>query len=154
PSELLTVGYAEPVRRWLRRRFASVHLVLFEELQFEDAEEQVVLLVAGGRGGCDAFTLHQATSANDLAGLHPFDATSVSPRNEGKWTDLLIPREHRALFRSVADSHFVPLGSYGQPELGSVTGNNEYFAISEPTRVANRIGEQDVTAIVPPGSRH
>ena len=32
PAELLTVGYAEPVRRWLRQRFAAVHLVMFERL--------------------------------------------------------------------------------------------------------------------------
>lgn len=25
PAELLSVGYAEPVRRWLRRRFKAVH---------------------------------------------------------------------------------------------------------------------------------
>lgn len=46
PSELLTVGYAEPVRRWLLSRFEAVHLVFFEHLQFADAEEHVVLLVA------------------------------------------------------------------------------------------------------------
>jgi methylase of polypeptide subunit release factors len=33
PAELMTVGYAEPLRRWLRTRFAAVHLVLFEQLQ-------------------------------------------------------------------------------------------------------------------------
>src|SRR5206468_8259796 len=42
PAELLTVGYAEPVRRWLRRRFANVNLVLFERLQFAEALENVV----------------------------------------------------------------------------------------------------------------
>lgn len=33
PAELLTVGYAEPVRQWLRRRFAAVKLVFFERRQ-------------------------------------------------------------------------------------------------------------------------
>jgi hypothetical protein len=28
PAELLTVGYAEPIRRWLRKRFAVVNLVI------------------------------------------------------------------------------------------------------------------------------
>jgi hypothetical protein len=52
PAELLTVHHAEPVRRWLRQRFAVVNLVIFERLQFRDAEEQVVMLVAHGRGPC------------------------------------------------------------------------------------------------------
>jgi adenine-specific DNA-methyltransferase len=45
PAELLTVHYAEPIRRWLRERFAAVNLVFFDRLQFADATEQVVLLV-------------------------------------------------------------------------------------------------------------
>jgi adenine-specific DNA-methyltransferase len=154
PAELLTVGYAEPVRKWLKKRFESVHLVLFDQLQFQQAEEQVVLLVAGGSGGCDAFTLHQVGSAEDLEHLHPFDATSVSPQSDGKWTDLLIPREQRTLFRNIAASHFAPLATYGQPELGTVTGSNDYFAITEGTRLSYKIAEQDLVRIVPPGSRH
>src|SRR5207245_11524614 len=55
PAELLSVGYAEPVRQWLRRRFAAVKLVFFERRQFS-ALENVVLLLAQGTGGCDAFS--------------------------------------------------------------------------------------------------
>ena len=71
PAELMTVGYAEPIRRWLRSRFADVHLVLFEELQFTDAEEQVVLLVARGSGGCDAFSLHQVEMRASCSNFTP-----------------------------------------------------------------------------------
>ena len=58
PAELLSVHYAEPIRRWLRRRFSTVHLVMFERLQFEGALENVVLVLAQGTGGCDAFSLY------------------------------------------------------------------------------------------------
>jgi len=154
PAELLTVGYAEPVRQWLRRRFRAVHLVLFRELQFEDAEEQVVLLVARGTGGCDAFALHEVRDADELQCLHAFDGTAVAPHPSGKWTDLLLPGERRQLFRQVASAHYVPLSTYGQPELGTVTGANKFFALSEPTREQYEIGRQHVTPIVPPGTKH
>jgi len=154
PSELLTVGYAEPIRRWLRKRFSTVHLVLFDQLQFSDAEEQVVLLVAGGSGGCDAFALHQVGDAGDLSALHPFDATPVAPLAEGKWTDMLMPSDRRSLFRRVAGAHFTELASYGQPELGTVTGANKFFALSEATRVQYGLRAEDLVRIVPPGSRH
>jgi hypothetical protein len=154
PAELLTVGYAEPLRRWLKRRFAAVHLVLFEELQFQDAEEQVVVLVARGSGGCDAFTLHQVRDASELPTLHIFDSTAVSPRNEGKWTDLLLSTERRALFRSITASHFVELSRYGRPELGTVTGANPFFALSEAARHEFELDSDHLTAIVPPGTRH
>lgn len=154
PAELMTVGYAEPVRRWLRQRFAAVHLVLFEELQFHGAEEQVVLLVARGSGGCDAFALHQVRDADELQGLHAFDGVAVAPRAEGKWTDLLLPTERRALFRRVTSKHFVDLSIYGAPELGTVTGGNQFFALSDATREQYGLSTEDLTAIVPPGTKH
>ncbi len=154
PAELMTVGYAEPIRRWLRSRFADVHLVLFEELQFHDAEEQVVLLVARGSGGCDAFSLHQVRDAGELQQLHAFDGTAVAPRAEGKWTDLLLSTERRSLFRRITSEHFESLASYGQLELGTVTGANPFFALSEATRTEYKIDPTHLSRIVPPGTRH
>lgn len=154
PAELMTVGYAEPIRRWLRQRFASVHLVLFEELQFHDAEEQVVLLVAKGSGGCDAFALHQVRDADDLRRLHVFDGVAVAPSAEGKWTDLLLPTERRSMFRRVTSEHFADLGDYGAPELGTVTGANPFFTLTEGTRQSFGLTLNDVVPIVPPGTKH
>jgi adenine-specific DNA-methyltransferase len=154
PAELLTVGYAEPVRRWLSRRFAAVHLVLFDQLQFHGAEEQVVLLVARGSGGCDAFALHQVQDADELGQLHVFDSTAVAPRAKGKWTDLLLSTETRTLFQRVTSDHFVNLASYGQPELGTVTGANSFFALPDATRCEFGIDRAHLTRMVPPGSKH
>jgi adenine-specific DNA-methyltransferase len=154
PAELLTVHYAEPVRRWLRQRFAAVHLVLFERLQFADALEKVVLVVAQGSGGCDAFSLYHAEDAADLRNLRPFDHFNVTPADEGKWTDLLLPIKHRQLFKRVAAGGFVALDDYGAPELGTVTGANAYFAMSEGTRREYGLREDQLARISPPGTRH
>lgn len=153
PSELLTVGYAEPIRRWLKQRFAVVNLVMFERLQFRGADEQVVLLVAHGTGPCDSFCLFHVEDANDLADLHPLDPVGAKPAAEGKWSDLALPLDVRQLFRSVAD-RMTRLDSYGSPELGTVTGNNDYFAISEVTRVRYGIPQGHLVPISPPGTRH
>ncbi len=155
PAELLSVGYAEPIRQWLRRRFKSVHLVLFEKLQFADAEEQVVLLVARGTGGCNAFTLHEVRDASELAGLHIFDADAYTPRDTGKWTELLVPEEVRGILRHSLTEHFTTLSHFGTVELGTVTGANKFFTLSETTR--QEFGLQPgkhVQKTVPPGSRH
>jgi tRNA1(Val) A37 N6-methylase TrmN6 len=154
PAELMTVHYAEPVRRWLRKRFAAVHLVLFERLQFADALEKVVLVVAQGSGGCDAFSLYHVEDAADLRDLRPFDHFNVTPADEGKWTDLLLPMKHRQLFKRVAADGFSSLDEYGAPELGTVTGANAYFALSEPTRRKYRLREDQLARISPPGTKH
>jgi adenine-specific DNA-methyltransferase len=154
PAELLTVHYAEPIRRWLRKRFGAVHLVLFERLQFDDALEKVVLVVARGSGGCDAFSLYHVEDAEDLTTIRPFDQYAVAPSDEGKWTDLLLPIKQRQLFRRVTDERFVSLDEYGPPELGTVTGANSFFALSEETRLEFGIPEELLAPISPPGTRH
>jgi len=155
PAELLSVGYAEPVRVWLRQRFQSVHLVLFDQLQFAEAEEQVVLLVARGTGGCNAFTLHPVSSAEELRDLHIYDAHAFAPRATGKWTDLLIPEDARNTFASVVSRYFTSLGSFGSIELGTVTGANKFFTLPEAVRREYGLSEgKHVVRTVPPGSRH
>lgn len=155
PAELLTVGYAEPIRAWLRRRFEQVHLVLFERLQFPDATEKVVLVLAGGGGGCDAFSLYCLQDAADLVAIRPMTNLSVTPADSGKWTDLLLPNRQRRLFKIVNDERFTPLSDYGKPELGTVTGANDYFTMSERTRLRYQLLEnRHVIKVCPPGTKH
>ncbi|MGH3718795.1 MAG: N-6 DNA methylase [Pseudonocardiaceae bacterium] len=155
PAELLTVGYAEPIRGWLRRRFEQVHLVLFERLQFQDATEKVVLVLAGGNGGCDAFSLYCLDDAADLTVIRPMTNLSVTPADSGKWTDLLLPNRQRRLFKTVSGERFTPLAGYGRPELGTVTGANGYFTMSEQTRVRYHLVEdRHVIKVCPPGTKH
>ena len=154
PAELLTVSYAEPVRTWLRRRFEKVHLVMIERLQFEGALEKVVLVLAEGSGGCDAFSLYHVEDAVDLSSIKPYCNWSVTPSSEGKWTDLLLPHRQRQLFKRVVAEHFVPLSQYGTTELGIVTGANSFFTLSESTRLRFGLHEDQLVRISPPGTRH
>ena len=106
PAELLTVGYAEPVRAWLKQRFEQVHLVMFDKLQFHDATEKVVLVLAAGSGGCDAFSLYYLDDAEDLRKMRLMSNHAAAVLDSGKWTDLLLPNRQRSLFRRVNSDHF------------------------------------------------
>lgn len=156
PSELLYTGYAEPVRAWLKRRFKAVHLVTFERLQFADATEKVILVLARGSGGCNAFSLVPVEDAEDLRRIRMFGPMhlNVAPPSQGKWTDLLLPVEQRQTYDRVVEEHFVPLSEYGSPTLGTVTGANDYFCINEATRVEYEIDERHLMKISPPGTKH
>jgi hypothetical protein len=59
----------------------------------------------------------------------------------------------RQLFRSVAD-RMARLDVYGTPALGTVTGNNDYFTMSEVTRAKYGIPEHHLVRISPPGTKH
>lgn len=153
PAELLTVHYAEPIRQWLRRRFGAVTLVMFEHLQFDGADEQVVLVVAEGSGPCDAFVLIHADDAVDLNQGHRLDSIGANPASEGKWSDLILPRSTRSALKRVSE-RMTRLDGFGTPELGSVTGANNYFAISEVTRKKYGIDPKHLQRISPPGTKH
>lgn len=156
PAELLTVGYAEPVRAWLKQRFEQVHLVMFDQLQFHDATEKVVLVLASGSGGCDAFSLYYLDDAEDLAKVRVMSNHAATVLDSGKWTDLLLPNRQRQLFRSTSAEHFVSLGTYGNPELGIVTGANAFFTMTEATREAYGLSEGagQIIKVCPPGTKH
>jgi adenine-specific DNA-methyltransferase len=156
PTELLTTGYAEDVRLWLKRRFKAVHLVMFERLQFEDALEKVVLVLARGSGGCNAFSLIPVEDSSDLPKMRLFGPMhlSVAPPKKGKWSDLLMRVEDRQLYDRIVEEHCVPLSDYGSPTLGTVTGSNEFFCVHDEIRDEYGITDRHVAPISPPGTKH
>jgi adenine-specific DNA methylase len=156
PAELLTVAYAEPVRNWLKQRFGQVHLVMFDRLQFDDAIEKVVLVLAAGEGGCDAFSLYYLNDATDLAQVRPMSNHAAPVLDGGKWTHLFLTNKQRTLFHHVSTDEFSVLSSYGSPELGIVTGANSFFTLNEATRVRYGLSEEagQVVKVCPPGTKH
>jgi adenine-specific DNA-methyltransferase len=156
PAELLSVGYAEPIRAWLKDRFKAVHLVMFDRLQFTDALAKVVLVLARGSGGCNAFSLVPVRDAEDLPGIRMFGPMhlTVAPSGERKWSDFRLPVGQRQLFDRVTAEHFTALGDYGAPSLGTVTGANSFFCINEQTRKGFEIAERHLVPTCPPGTRH
>lgn len=156
PAELLTVSYAEPIRAWLKQRFGQVHLVMFDRLQFDDAIEKVVLVLAAGEGGCDAFSLYYLDGAGDLAQIRPMSNHAAPVLESGKWTQLFLTNKQRQLFHEVTGELFGALSDYGNPELGTVTGSNSYFTLTEATRRAYGLTEAagQVVRVCPPGTKH
>jgi len=163
PAELLTVSYAAPVRRFLLEHLARVRLVLFEELVFPGVLEEVVLLLAEGRGSAPSFEVVQARDLADLARIEARDEargdgsgwSGFAPIGEEKWTPALVSARAFARYREVAGgAGFEELLAWGETYLGAVTGNNRFFALDDETVAAERLPERDLERISPPGSKH
>jgi adenine-specific DNA-methyltransferase len=156
PAELLAVNYAAPVRSFLLKRFSRVRLVLFEERVFPGVTEEVVLLLAEGRGGTDHFEVTQVQNAADLAGSDG-EGRQWSPRAaEDKWVTALLPPKAGSIYDALASDAqcFQPLIEWGDPTLGMVTGNNSFFALTEEKRESLSLTDSELVRISPPGSRH
>lgn len=155
PAELLAVKYAAQVRRYLLSRFASVRLVLFENLVFPGVLEEVVLLLAEGHGGAQRFEVYQARNAEELRNVVAANWTEFTPRGDEKWTGALLPSEAFALYDDTLTSDaFEVMLDWGQTYLGAVTGNNDYFTLTRSEVKKLKLAQNELVRISPPGSRH
>lgn len=153
PAELLSVNYAGPVRRYLMERFASVHLVMFDERVFPGVLAEAVLLLAEGDGGTSTIEISQVPNLNGLG-----DPPTVEWRpstSEGKWTSaLLAPSASEVYTDQLTSESFGRLDQWGRTDLGMVSGNNNYFCLSATQASELGLRESELQRISPPGSRH
>ncbi len=154
PAELMSVGYAREVRRFLLRRFGRVRLVAFEERVFPDVLEEVVLLLAeGGGGGSPRLEVCQARNARALAPPETADWTAHDSADGDKWTPALVARGALSVFHALSAERFEPLRVWGGAYLGAVTGANRFFALSAAAARARGLDENDTVRIAPGGRR-
>ncbi len=151
PAELLTVGYAAPVRRLLLESFASLDVTLYEERVFPEVQEEVVLLLARGKGvgRAGSITVHHRESL----GSPVDDATAEVevPADGSRWSALLNAGEQPAC--DLPES-FCRLSEWGRVSLGAVTGDNGFFTLPQARLAEFGIDERDTLPLVPPGSQH
>jgi adenine-specific DNA-methyltransferase len=155
PAELLTVSYAAAVRRFLLERFGKVRLVMFEQLVFPGVLEEVVLLLAEGRGPAPSFEVFQARDVRDLERHSGAVWTGFTPDESGKWLPALLSGDAIDAYRELtAGPNFVPMIGWGSTHLGAVTGNNRYFTLSAERAGGAGLTERELKRISPPGSTH
>jgi len=131
PEELLHVGYAAELRRFLLSRFRRVFVCMPNGDLFPSVQQAVVLLLcdneSSGSGGL--LTMPFA----DLESGPPYRA-KPAPSWEwcSKWTHLFLSEDDR---KAVAEGFRLldwrPMSHYGRAEVGVVTGDNSFFIVSE-----------------------
>ena len=154
PAELLSVNYAQEVRRFLLRRFGRVRLIMFEERVFPGVLEEVVLLLAEGIGGCQCLEVHQTRDLRSLKSVEAANWTAHTPGDNEKWTPALVASDAFTTYQTIVDEGFEELGTWGGAYLGAVTGNNRFFSLTVQEASESGLSENDMIRISPPGTRH
>lgn len=130
PEELLTVGYADGLRRWLLQRFRRVIICLPDSNIFPDVQQAVVLVL------CDQETGGQRGLLTlDYAALEEGEHEQVKPAPvwpwNSKWSHLYLPAPaRRRLGDWWPELGWEPLSAYGRAEVGIVTGDNDFFIVT------------------------
>lgn len=152
PAELLQVNYAKECRDFLFRHFAKVTVISFRKLLFDDAQQEVVLLLAERGVHSDAkVSFVELNSKEDLC---EFDVNALgedeysSPSRDGKWTRFYLSNAQRRLLDRVASQSGVSRSEdLFETNVGVVSGENRYFVLDSAT-VKQRHLKKYVTKIV------
>ena len=129
PEELLVVGYAEELRRFLLSKYHRVIVCFPASNIFPEVQQGVVLLMCEkeGRGRRGLFTM---TYENLEGGNY----TSIKPANpwnwNDKWSHLFMALKERDLINDlVPQLGWKPFSHYGRVSVGVVTGDNDFFVL-------------------------
>lgn len=142
PAELLQVTYASQLRSFLTDRFEHIDIVACNELFFEKAEQEVVLLLADGvlatasdTNPCrvtmtEARTVGEITSRTPAIVLADAQPKTIRHDNE-KWLKYFLSEREITFMRALRDSGVTTnLSTHAGVDVGVVTGKNEFFVLT------------------------
>jgi adenine-specific DNA methylase len=164
PAELLQVSYAAQLRSFLTDRFGRVDLIACNELFFEKAEQEVLLLLAdearpapSASNPCKV-NLTESDSVADIVKRTPREVLrGASPKtvchDSEKWLKYFLNAEEISFMRALrAGETTTELGSYASVNVGVVTGKNQFFVLRESE--VNELGLQGYTMPLMARSAH
>lgn len=142
PAELLQVTYAGQLRSFLTDRFSRIDIVACNELFFEKAEQEVVLLLADGSvseasesNPCrvsltEAHTVAEIVERRPKAVLAEAQPKTIRHDQE-KWLKYFLSKREIALMRELRSSTIgTVLGTHASVDVGVVTGKNSFFVLN------------------------
>lgn len=142
PAEILQVTYAAQLRSYLTDHFERIDVIACNELFFENAEQEVVLLLADGAlaSASEDNTCQVAvTAAQTVADIIEVEPSMMLKQAEPKiirhdsekWLKYFLDNRQIAFMRELRDAAITtPMSSYASIGVGVVTGKNEFFALS------------------------
>ena len=145
PAELLSVNYAQEVRRFLLRRFARVRLIMFEERVFPGVLEEVVLLLAEGSGGAEVLEVHQTRDVRSLESVEAANWTTHAPDESEKWPSALVAADAFTTYKELVGERFEELGRMGRrlPRCGDRQQQVLFVERARGERTWSRRGRRD-----------
>jgi len=142
PAELLQVSYAAQLRSFLTDRFERIDIVACNELFFEKAEQEVVLLLADGllqkasESNPCRVTMTETRTVREITGREPdavlAEAQPKTIRHDSeKWLKYFLTEREIAFMRELrASDGTAPLSKHASVDVGVVTGKNEFFVLT------------------------
>ena len=135
PSELLQVTYAQPLRKYLATSFNIINIISFENLVFQEIQQEVVLLLCERTGKGEHLIEH--IEVKDTEALRQLDPhrlklpTKQIDFHADKWTYYFLDKEELDFLNNVRVDDMPKIGTYADVEVGITTGSNGYFTVPQ-----------------------
>lgn len=148
PGALLHTDYSAHVRELLIRNFESVAIHLLQERIFDGTQEESVILCAEGarEQNSSVFISHAATVdelTRTFADVTKRTRAISGDEGDGGWLRALIDSEVSEVYDELAGGpDVIRLGTWVEARIGVVTGNNNYFILSQDERRERGIPER------------
>lgn len=142
PAEILQVTYAAQLRAFLTDRFKRIDVIACNELFFEKAEQEVVLLLADGalkaasESNVCRVAMTEADSVSDITDRVPSALLkSAKPKtiqhDNEKWLKYFLDNKQIEFMRALRDAEITAsMSAHASIDVGVVTGKNEFFVLS------------------------
>lgn len=133
PADILQVTYAKQLRSFLINTFNWINIISFEQLVFDDIQQEIVLLLCEKDGSnnhnIDHIDVKDVFSLQSLLdeGLH-FKAKTVN-KDSDKWSYYFLTKEEISFIENLSASNTPHIGDYASVEVGITTGANQYFTV-------------------------
>ncbi len=129
PEEMLAVGYAEELRRYLLTNYHRVTVCFPTSNIFPGVQQAVVLLLCEkeGKGRSGLYTMkYEDLEEGNHAATRPANPWTWND----KWSHLFLSTKERELVNGLMPQlNWKPFNHYGRVTVGIVTGDNNFFVL-------------------------
>lgn len=140
PAELLQVSYAGPLRKFLSDSFKSITIFTCNELLFDNAEQEVVILIAEGKKSCSSddgsinliSTESKAELLSSIKNFKQVKHNKIIDHTVDKWTKYFLNETEINFIKNLEkDSRISRFSDFYEVDVGIVTGANKYFIVNK-----------------------
>ncbi|MES2652983.1 MAG: class I SAM-dependent methyltransferase [Bacteroidota bacterium] len=146
PAEILQVGYALQLRKFLAKFYNKINIISFEKLVFPNIQQEVVILLCEKDATNEHYIDH--IELKDASGLIDLDFKKLSsPKkkidfNSNKWTFYFLQQEEIDFLEKIsARKEISKIGDFARVEVGITTGSNDFFTV--PLQTVEKYSLQD-----------
>jgi adenine-specific DNA-methyltransferase len=135
PTDLLQVTYAKQLRQFLAQQFNKINIITFENLVFEEIQQEVVLLLCEKDGSDKHLIGHiEVKDSDGLENLDPHRLnlpTKTFDFYTDKWTYYFLDKEELDFLNRIKTKAMPRISTYANVEVGITTGANDYFTVPQ-----------------------